>query len=272
MKEEKRFLIYTTIVFLLALFIFTIGILLNYYLDIIIAKNSSFKDFRNFAKNLFLWEAVFVLSVGYLFYCLFSAYLKHKKESQEIFHILLQTISHRFGNFLATQKINVELLRNNYRLDVIKRMEDSLRLVEFDLQQIISVLKNFESQSLDIEWVDISKVVKELLENALYDGLDIKYHLGKVKVKSSYLLIKSLIALLLENAFKYAASKVVIRTGFCNGKGYFYVSNDIKEKISPGSGLGLKLARFLSEKSKAKLVTKTGLVYQVLVVWSVSKR
>ncbi len=257
---------------MLSLFIFTIGILLNYYFDILMVKISPIKALKDFAKNLFLWEAVFVLSVGYLFYYLFRTYLKQKRESQEIFQILLQAISHRFGNFLATQKINVELLRTNYRLDIIKRMQDSLRLVEFDLHQIVSVLKNFELQNFDITWLDISKVVNELLEEALYDDLQINCHFGKVKVKTSYLLTKNLIILLLENAFKYAANKVIIRTGFCNGKGYFYISNDIKERVSAGSGLGLKLARLLSEKTKAKLVTKDGLVYQVLLVWSVSKR
>lgn len=268
--REHRFIFYYIIIFFLALFILNLGVLFSYYLDIILLGNCPEFLLREFTKNFFLWELAFVVSIGYVFYRFIYIYIKQKRETQQIFRIILQAISHKFGNFLAIQKINIQLLNNNPDSEIIRRLKNSICLIESDLYQIISILKNFESQDLKPNSIEISKIVKKLLQKNIYNNKNFKLYLRlhSVRIKSISLITETVISLLIENAFKYANQKISIRIGTYQGETYVYISNDIKSVISPGSGLGLKIAHLLCEKSGAKLISKSGKgLYQVLVVW-----
>jgi len=267
--KEHRFIFYYIVIFFLALFILNLGVLFSYYLDIILLGNCPEFLLREFTKNFFLWELAFVISIGYVFYRFIYIYIRQKRETQQIFRIILQAISHKFGNFLAIQKINIQLLDNNSNLEIIKRLKNSICLIESDLYQIISILKNFESQDLKAKPVDISEIIKKILQKNIYNrNFKLYLRIYNVKIKAISLIIETIISLLIENAFKYANQKISIRSGTYQGKAYVYISNDIKSVISPGSGLGLKIAHLLCEKSGAKLVSKSRKnLYQVLVVW-----
>lgn len=268
--REDRFIFYYIIIFFLALFILNIGVLFSYYLDIILLGNCPEFLLREFTQNFFLWELAFVVSIGYVFYRFIYIYIRQKKESQQIFQIILQAISHKFGNFLAIQKINIQLLDDNSNSETIRRLKNSICLIESDFYQIISILKNFESQDLKPKSIEISKIVKKILQRNIYNNKNFKLYLRlySVGIKSIFLITETVLSILIENAFKYANQKISIRIGTYQGQAYVYISNDIKSVISPGSGLGLKIAHLLCEKSGAKLISKNrkGL-YQVLVVW-----
>ncbi len=270
--KEHRFILYYVVIFFLALFLFNLGILFSYYLDFILLNNYSESLLKEFTKNFFLWELAFVISVVYIFYRFVYIYIKQKRETQQIFRIILQAISHKFGNFLSIQKINIQLL-DNKNSETVRRLQNSIYLIESDLYQIISILKNFESQDLRQRPIEISEIIRNLLQKNIYNkDLKLFLRLHDVKVKSISLIIETILSLLIENAFKYANQKIAIRTGIYQKNVYVYISNDIKPVISPGSGLGLKIAHLLGEKSGARLISKSRqTLYQVLLVWPSSK-
>ncbi len=272
MKEETKLFCYTVVTFILSILLLSIGVLLYFYFSIFTINGKFISDiFYDFAMNLILWELIVVICGVFLFYRLFKIHLKHKLEVQSIFKGLFEAVSHRFGNYIAAQKVNVELLKYSKNNKIIDRLEMSLSNMENDFNELVLILKNLELETLSLEDVYLSSMIRQLTEDMSIQqtkNIDLKI-VGRddVKLTAEYLFAKIVFVLLLDNAFRYSKSKIYI----CykkNKNNYCLILNDINKQSREGTGLGLKLVKYFTDKIGVRVRTKrSNSWFCCLLVW-----
>ncbi len=272
MKEETKLFIYAVVTFILSLLLLSVGVLLYFYLSIFaVSDRPLISDFYNFTINLILWEFIVVICGIFLFYRLFKIHLKHKLEIQTIFRGLFEAVSHRFGNYIAAQKVNVELLKYGRGKEAVKRLESSLSSMESDFKELILVLKNLELETPPSEDIYLDSMIKQLVGDIKAqrgDNVSLKVvGCERVKLTAEYPFAKIVFMLLFDNAFKYSKSKVYI----CykkNKNNYCLILNDINKQSYQGAGLGLKLVKYFTDKIGVEVkIKKTTSWFCCLLMW-----
>ena len=234
----------------------TVGITSFYYLTIAryLPLLAIQENLKNFLIVLLSFELVFVFSVSLVFLHLLKKYNDQMAATQNFFELLLEIISHKLGNFMAGQNVNISLLNTTGSQEAVARMEKSILLMEQDLADLLSSLSAVRENSLcpDLD-IDISDLIERERHKhrCSMDGRDrgktvIIGGSGSRLKKAEYSFI---IGLLLENAFKYSRKKIKIRIGHFRDRDYFFVSNDIAKDRSGGLGIGLTIVSHICSKN-----------------------
>ncbi len=250
-----------------------VGVLLYLYLSL--HREEPFRVvFQDFAVNLATWELIVAISGIFLFYRLFKVYVRHKFEMQSIFKILFEAVSHRFGNYLATQKVNVEIAKNYQSKDALNRMESSLTAMESDFKELILVLKNLEEEQLPKEQINVGTLIKDcisLISHSIHNPpiCNIK-GADNLTILCELLFAKIIFSLLLDNAMRHSRKKVYIRYGYGrSGQKYCVILNDVfHNSAAKGVGLGLKLVHHFAGRMSVELKIKnTHSWFCCLLIW-----
>jgi len=198
---------------------------------------------RDFLYNLLLWELILVIAVSYLFYELLRQYRAYKESTRDFQEILLQSVSHKMGNFLAAQRVDVQLLSETGSQAALERIQRGYQSIEKDFRQITKIIKDFTVETSGSEACDLSSLAAEVLEE-FQDGLrgDCRFRLQPSPVQGARQELQTLVYLLVENAVKYSERRIRLRTGRVRGRGYLMVVNDLRAKPPTGTGLGLHIA------------------------------
>ncbi len=247
------------------------GIFAYYYFDQVNSGLGLYhRRIRDFAVNLFLWELVSILSIVYLFLNLLSIHEKHKQETQVFLRIILQAVSHKFGNFLAGQKINLALFKEFRKEEDLENLEMSLGVMESDLSQVLRLIENFQAVSEAPEVVEISTLAAELLDeySCIFGRRCVKFRASKVRIRFSCLKLRVILSILFENAFRYSARNVRCRVGVSGRKFYIFISNDLAPNPPGSTGLGFHIIKDLIRKNGPELkVRKKAGRYCVMLSW-----
>ena len=212
------------------------------------------KDMNRFVLTLLLWEFSLSFLLILMVYAVLKHYLKKEQENRRFLKFLLGTISHKMGNFLSIQRVNLELIDADDKKP-IERLKDAYAFMERDFKNIVHVIKNMQenkSQKCNAEDVirDTFNLFKEKCENKT---IDLKLQKAYVNSKSGdfYNVIHELI----ENSVKYSNKFIHMETIKKGRMLYIVIDNDITEKKS-GSGFGLSLVRYISSKNRWNFSTK----------------
>ena len=225
---------------------------------------------KDFAINLFLWELVTILSITYLFYNLLAIYEQHKQETQSFLKIILQAVSHKFGNFLAGQKINLALFKEFREEQDLKKIELALDVMESDLSQVLKLIENFQAVHHESDIVDIPTLAGELLEeySCILGRRHVKFRASKVRIRFSCLKFRVILSILFENAFRYSVSNVWCRVGSSSKKIYIFICNDLMPAPPRSTGLGFHIVRDMIQKKGPELkIKKKADRYCVMLSW-----
>lgn len=250
MKQDRKIVLNFALLFFLYLCILDIAILYLHHTYSRAPGLNNLEQLKHFFYYIVLWECILVIVVSYVFFLLFKRYKRHKKEVTEFQDILVEAVSHRLGNYLAVQKINLELLRGQHNPRAFGRIEESTARFENDFQQLIKIMSEFDFEERKHEPVDIKTVAEDMLPR--FDGVHrVRVHtrLQSGTLQGNILEIQTLLFILLENAVKYANSCIKIKTGLTNGRSYCFLLNDINPAVSMGSGIGRNIARRLCERN-----------------------
>ena len=234
----------------------TVGITSFYYLTI--ARYLPLPAIQEYLKNFFIvllsFELVFVFSVSLVFLQLLKKYTDQKAATLNFFELLLEIISHKLGNFIAGQKVNMALIDTPGTEETVARMKKSILLMEQDLEDLLSSLSAIRENTLLPDFqIDVSELIERERQKhrCRLDGRD----QGKTVIIGGpgYRLKKAehsfIIGLLLENAFKYSSKKIKIRAGHFRDRDYFFVSNEIAEDRRGGLGTGLTIVSHICGKN-----------------------
>jgi signal transduction histidine kinase len=202
---------------------------------------------KNFSAFLLLWEALLVITLVVIFQRVVVRYLRREREVKDLTGILLLTLTHRIGNFLSVQRVNLELLERSPALD---RLKESLRRLERHYRRTLDILEDLrEGQGLEPVRIDLREAVERVLGSVpLREEVRVRLKLSKVHVNANPVYMEILLTSLIENALRYARTKVYIK--LCRGKKnrpILVVRNDVRPH-GGGSGMGLQIVKFITHK------------------------
>ncbi|MCD6319592.1 MAG: HAMP domain-containing histidine kinase [Candidatus Desulfofervidaceae bacterium] len=217
-----------------------------------------YQGIKEFAFLLFLWEVVLVLALTFLFYKLLWIHLKEREENRDFLELLLLAISHKLGNFLAAQQLNLEILKEKHSLEAVKRLERGYSTIEKDFRYILQVIKNFKGYLRKKEKINLKALIEDILTVFKEESQEKSLQLSLVpaEIYAAKTEIETVFYLLIENAFKYARKAIFINLFIRNKTIFFVVRNDVDPKVPKGSGVGLSLVQKLAIKNKIKLTFK----------------
>lgn len=225
------------------------------------------KKLKDFTFAVFLWEGALVLGLSYLLYRLLGRYLREKERTREFLELLLLALSHRLGNFLAAQRVNLEILKQRPSGDVIMRLEEAYNHIEDQFRRTMELVRLLPEGEEETE-VDLKEVVEKTLEpfKGALKGKDLKLELFPLRIAFPPTVLEMAIQPLIENAAKYSNRWVRITLKKDEGIPMLVIENDIGDAEVTGSGLGLELARKIGRGLGIVIETKgRGGIYQQVV-------
>lgn len=242
------------LILVLALLALFLAVLLRWAVERSLTPEGEISSLREMALYLALWEGILAVSVSYVLYRLFLASEHYRNETEEFLKLLVTVLSHRFGNFLSAQKVNLELFGESPSPEAVSRLREACRAMERDLEALLRFLRSsLEETSLSAQ--TFSDCLKDLLRRLELQFGPRRVHLslGKPLPPLSPEL-ELLLFLLLENAFRHSNENIWIRTGCRQGRPYILILNDLSPQPVKGAGLGLYLARRLAERLNLELI------------------
>jgi len=220
-----------------------------------------------YALSLFFWEAVLVIMLLFLFYLTLVRNLRTERELTDLLNVMLLSLTHKLGNFIASQKINLQLLGES---PPAQRLRLSLEDLERSYHKSFTLLETLRrDRNVRKERVDVVEVVRNAFSTLGEEDRKFRFDApsGGLFVKANPVYVELLISLLLENAFKYSRSLVHVK--LCRtreGKPLLLIRNDVRDRTG-GSGIGLQIVKFIAEKLEADLRIRVRRSFTVLIVF-----
>ena len=243
------------------------GVILSRELKPILSKNGKIywvdvkypeKRIKEVALTIFLWEVALLLLLGLVTANFVNRYLRQEKEMRDYLKVILLVFTHKLGNFLSLQRVNLEILKNTCRTNrALKRMEEGYTLMEKDFLQLLSAVRKMGEEE-EVEPVNLREVVEDTIKHFSHLLKEKTVHLSlqDVYVPMRKGDAENLFFFILDNAVKYSSSWIKVRVGKCKGRNYFVCINDINKNSSKGSGVGLELVKFICKRYRFKLRLK----------------
>lgn len=218
----------------------------------------------NLMKKLFLVEFFLILTLVLLYQTIIEGYVKKLREKEEWIKTLMLALTHRLGNFMATQKVLVSLLMKFYPQDKnLQKMEKSILKAEKDFSIFTNLIK--ENKNLEKEQLNI----KEFILNSLnYFSEEVKNKKIYSQLKDMYVFmdktdLEDVLYNLIGNAIKHSKSFLHIKV--CPKRRMLIIRNDKSSGITSGMGIGNELTRKVLERYGHKLTVRIRKDYTVFV-------
>jgi len=270
LSSESRMVLQYALVFFLGLLLLDIAVVGLHHLSSLKEWDSTSDKLSFFVTQLLLWELVLVLVVSYVFFQLLRRYKRHKEEAAEFQGLLLQAVSHKMGNFLAAQRVDLELVRDTGSRRALKRLEKGSSFLERDFRHIIKVIRDYRFEEADPEELDLAVIARRALDQ-LQPELEgkLRLRLQSAPARGARQELEIAVFLLVENAARYSESRVSLRSGQVNKISYLFIHNDIAGATAKGTGAGLGIVERLGKRNGLALQSRERKgSYSLLLTWS----
>ncbi len=204
---------------------------------------------NRYALFLFLWEIPILVLTILIVYKTVNVFLNREKEIKEMVKLFFMLFAHKLGNFLSLNKLNLEILLQKYGSDKsLLRLKRSYDVLEEDFKKSLDYIRTL-GEDEEREWVRVDEIIERLTfkYHALFPDKRIEMSLRPLKIRVKKGEAESLFQLLIENAFKYASTFVSVGMEKDGSSYKITFVNDIAE-VPSGTGIGLKLVKFLGDK------------------------
>lgn len=204
-----------------------------------------------YTKQVILWEFLLVLATMFILYKIIDRMTKQQREYKDFLELILLTISHKFGNFLASQKGNLEILKIKYDQKALQRLEKNYEHIEEEFRTIVKYIENFKRFSADREKISLRETLNKCID-LLIDKEAIRIRGKDLLLYSNKQVLENILFPLIENAVKYSEGVISIRIT----RKYLAIRNKILV-TSRGTGIGLKISETLAKKQGFQLLYRT---------------
>ena len=228
----------------------------RYY--IFIDKSFKVRKLKSLAVTLFLWEVALVLSSILIIYMIIIKQIKHEEYIRKYLEIIVMAISHKFGNFLSMQRVNVELIKDKCKHKAVERLENAHLFMEKDFKALLRAIKRISSlKNYYMERVNVKHIVEDTIKHFEPDlsNKKLKLRLHDVYVTGVRFDIENIIFSVLENAVRFSRKYVYVKLCKKGNRIYLIILNDIG-KLTHGSGIGLKVAESLLSNYGGEIRTR----------------
>ncbi|WP_456384855.1 sensor histidine kinase, partial [Persephonella sp.] len=201
---------------------------------------------KEFATTLLMWDAVLILSTMLLIYFTIIKYIKKEEYLRRYLEILILTITHKLGNFLSVQRINIDLIKSKCRIKAVNRLESAYSLIEKDFKFTIRTLKNLGNAEKNIKTVNLKDLVEDILHHFIENlkDRDVITRLKNIYIKIDPNDIENILFTVIENAVKFSEKRIHIKMCSDGKYVYIFIKNDVGT-VNKGAGIGLEIAEFL---------------------------
>ncbi len=204
-----------------------------------------------------IWESVLILSATLLFYRLLITHIRTREKNREFLEIVMLSFTHKLGNFISSQRVNLSILQERYNDAAVERLAREYRTIHSDVEQLIKIMEGFKHGTLrEEERIDLKLVVDNLLSTMkdLLKDREIAVSLTSRRCEMIGIRDELEIALylLIENAVKYSSKLIQIRLSRMNNTIFFVIRNDQKSGVTKGSGMGLSIVEKLCRRYRIR--------------------
>ncbi len=236
---------------------------------IYVNKIYKYSKIKSYALILFLWESALVLLLIYLFYITVLRYLKKEEETKKFLELFILALTHKLGNFLSIQKLNLELIKTKCgNLKALERLEKSYQFMEKDFNLSLKVLKNIKNIDNQKKLINLKDIIENILKQfeTELEEKDLKLRLKDAYVRINETDAENIFFNLIENSIKYSENKIYIRIFKTKKNICVAVKNDIGAS-EKGSGVGELIINYLVGKYGGKYIKKVKKEYLGLVLF-----
>ena len=216
-----------------------------------------------FILLMLAWEFVLLLSATLLFYRLLITHIRTREKNREFLEIVMLSFTHKLGNFLASQAVNLGILQEKYGDIAVNRLLSEHKLIKSDMEQLSRIIEGFKSGTLkEEEKVNLKLILDKALEQAedYLRGKRLLIYITRRRCEIVGIPEELNIAfyLLVDNAVKYSRDTIHVRLSRMKNKILFSIRNDINTEKSKGTGMGLSIVEKLCSRYRIKFRTREG--------------
>ena len=204
-----------------------------------------------------VWEGVLLLSATLLFYRLLITHIRNREKSREFLEIVLLSFTHKLGNLISSQLVNLSILMKQHNESAVNRLLNTYDTMTKDMEELAKIIEVFKDGTVMEEE---KRDLRMLLDNSLADIKDslnskkvrIKITDRKCEIKCIAKEFEIAIHLLLDNAVRYSDNWIKVGLFKVNNTIILLVVNDKKDSTSKGTGMGLKIVDKLCKRYRAR--------------------
>ena len=237
-------------------------------------KKEEVNEFVNhYMTVIVIWEAVLIFMIVIGTFLIVTRLLREIEEHKKFMDLVLMSISHKFGNFIAIQKVNLGILDKNYDRKAVNRLIIANRKLERDIKTIIHLLERKEEERIQTERFDISEIFKKLFKEFSEElkRKKLTYSMKPTVVEANPLDMEDLAYNLLSNAVKHSRSKICIRICKNERNVLIAVRNDRVEEEREGMGLGMEIIKSIVSRYEGKVRIKVKRYFTVFIILPVRR-
>ncbi len=226
------------------------------YLDdnfIYVKKGYLWDKLKKIILSLLAWEFITVTSILLLAYVVVKRFYLREKSREEFLNLLLLSITHKLGNFLAVQQINLEILKDCENKRAVERLTAQTNRMKKDFERIMFFMERIKKgEDSKKSKVNVKPVILENVKEwvEVYgkpDRLILSVKDTYINVNPDY--FENIVSIVVENAIKYARGLVHVKSFTRRRMICIIVRNDIGE-VSEGRGVGTQIAKYMVERMK----------------------
>ncbi len=211
-------------------------------------REEFFKDeVDGLMKKLILVEFFLIFMLVFLYQRVIEGYINRLKAKEDWIKRLMLSLAHRLGNFLATQKVLLAILKKSYPKDQnIERLAKSLQKAQKELSLFINPVRNNKEDKK--EHINLMELIEETLNFFEEDLTEKRLILrrGTLQVYMNKEDLEDVLYNLIGNAIRHSKGFVHIRV--CPKVGLLVVRNDMGGEVKHGMGLGVELTRMVLKR------------------------
>ncbi len=217
-------------------------------------------------KKILAMQFLLIFSLIALYQIVLEILWKRVEEGREFSKALVQSLTHKLGNFISVQKTNLSLLKRSYAPQALDRMQRSIEKLEKDVGLILR-LSQAEVEPHRV-WINLRQSLENTID-FLKDDLEGKRLLLRCR-EDLYLLadqreLEDVLYNLISNAVKYSVSFINIRAMLYKSRLILTIRNDFLDTTGKGMGLGLKLLEKHAKRMDGELTIRVRQKYNVHV-------
>jgi hypothetical protein len=225
---------------------------------------------NNYLKLLLMWDCIIIIVILSLYYLAIRKILLKEHQLDKTNEITLFTLKHKLNNYLAGQRLNIEILQDSLsnRPKSLERMMESNKKLLRDLENTFDFITEFKKNNNKFVTIDLEKIISKSIDDFLFQyKRELKVSLQPFKKTAYKNDVEFLIYLILDNVFKYSEKFIQIK-GIKRKFGYILIiRNDIKESVNEGLGVGLQICEYLAIKNNIQLKTKLKNRYVTILIF-----